>query len=332
MAGGESGTKAVVAAVLGNLSIAVLKLVAFVFSGSGAMLAEGIHSIADTLNQALLYLGIRLSRRPADDSHPYGYGAERYFWALVSAMGIFVLGCGVTVYHGIHQLQHPELPDVGILTWSVLAISVVVEGGVLLLAIREANKSRGGRSWREFLRTSSDPTLIAVLFEDSIAVLGVLIAAAGIGLSRITGIAYFDGIASILIGLLLGGLALLLAAKNKSLLIGQAADPRVEERIRMVVRAHPSVKKLISLRTRVLAAGEHQVDMQVDFEPNAIIDEMAGEIEEAWQGMKDHSDFDRFLRTFSDHLLDQLAQQVDNLEDRIRAEVPSVKLIDVEGD
>jgi zinc transporter 9 len=322
----------VVAAIGGNFVIAVLKLIAFFVSGSGAMLAEGIHSIADTANQALLWLGIRRSQRPADESHPYGYGAERYVWALISAMGIFFLGCGVTVYHGVHQLLHPEPTDVGWLTWSVLALSALVEGGVLMLAVREANALRRGRGWIEYLRGTSDPTVIAVLFEDSVAVFGVFVAAAGIGLSRATGILAFDGIASIIIGALLGVLALALASKNKALLVGQRASDEVEEKITQLLERDPSIEKIVGLRTRVIAAHAHRVDLQVDFDASALVARLEPEVRAAADKAQTEDGLVEFSQEFGRRLIDELALEVDRIEQAIRDEVPSARLIDVEGD
>lgn len=324
--------RAVIAAVVGNGSIAVLKLGAFSVSGSGAMLAEGIHSIADTMNQALLWLGIARSRRTADPKHPYGYGAERYFWALVSAMGIFVLGCGVTCYHGVHQLLHPSMPEVGWLTWAVLAISAIVEGGVLALALKDASARKGDKTWRQFLASSSDPTLLAVIFEDSVAVGGVFVAACGIGLSLWTGWSGFDGIASIIIGLLLGALALALALKNRELLIGRSAAPDVEETIRRIVHKDPAVSKVLALKTRVLAAGEVRVDLQVDFEADSIIDRLTPEIQKRYGTINSEEELMAFSRELGRRLLDELAIEVDRLEAAIREEVPSASLIDIEGD
>ncbi|MCP4499210.1 MAG: cation diffusion facilitator family transporter [Deltaproteobacteria bacterium] len=328
----KGGTQTVVMAVVVNFVIAILKFLAFSVSGSGAMLAEGIHSVADTANQALLFLGIKKSERPADDTHPFGYGAERYFWALVSAMGIFVLGCGVTVYHGVHQLMHPVLPTVGALTWGVLGVSALLEGSVFLMALREANSQREGKSWIAFLKSSSDPTLIAVLLEDSIAVIGIGIASLGILLSSATGIPQFDGAASILIGLLLGALALLLAVKNKNLLVGISAPKDVEDTIQKLVSGHPSVEKLLSMRTRVLGSGNVQLDLQVDFSPDAIVDRMQEDIHKAYENIENKEEFEAFCRSFGRDLVDELALEVDRLEQAIRKEVPQAQIIDVEGD
>ncbi len=328
----QESPKAVIAAVFGNLVISILKLAAFAVSGSGAMLAEGIHSIADTMNQALLWLGIRRSNRPPDRSHPYGYGAERYFWALISALGIFVLGCGVTCYHGITQLLNPTMPTVTWIVWAVLGIAGVLEGGVFLIALSQANKVRQGKPWRVFFRTSTDPTLIAVLLEDAVAVLGVTVAAMGIGLSHLSGVPIFDGIASIIIGLLLGGLALTLAIKNKSLLVGQAAAGEIEDRVREIVSSNPAIDRIIALRTRILAAGKHRVDLQVDFDPQILVDRMVADIHASFSGLKTSEDLEKYMREFAARLVDDLAKEVDRLEAEIRNEIPSAQLIDIEGD
>ena len=331
MSSSEDGGS-VVAAVLGNLFVAIIKLAAFSISGSGAMLAEGIHSVADTLNQALLWFGIQRSNRPADDSHPYGYGAERYFWALISAMGIFVLGCGVTVYHGVEQVLHPHMPHIGWLTWTVLGVAAVIEGSVLIKAIREAQRKKGDKSWLYFLRYSNDPTLLAVLFEDAIAVTGIGIAALGLGLCLWTGFPVFDGIASIIIGVMLGVLALVLAIKNKTLLIGRSASPEIEQRIRRIVASDPAIAKVLQLKTRVLAAGDHLVDLQVDFDADSVINRLTDEILAAREEVKTDEGLMTFAHRFGAKLIDELAVEVDRLEDAIRKEVPSVSIIDVEGD
>ncbi|MCA9001441.1 MAG: cation diffusion facilitator family transporter, partial [Planctomycetes bacterium] len=216
MAGSES-TKAVLLAVLANLGLAIIKLIAFLVSGSGAMLSEAIHSIADTGNQALLFIGIRRSERPANATFHYGFGAERFFFALMSAAGIFVLGCGVTLYHAVHMLMHPEPPHTGWIDFAVLGVSLVVEGGVLLRALAVVNRQRGQVPLLAYLRKSSDPTLAAVLLEDGVACLGVVVAFVGIGAARLTGSGLPDAIATLVIGLLMGFIAVWLGFKNRSL-------------------------------------------------------------------------------------------------------------------
>jgi zinc transporter 9 len=324
--------RAVIAAVLGNGALALLKLLAFIVSGSGAMLSEAIHSFADTINQALLWLGIRLSKRPADREHPYGYGAERFFWSLVSAMGIFFLGAGITLYHGIHTLLEPGHIEITPLTWIVLALALLIEGAVLILAIRAADQRRAGRSWPEFLRTARDPALLAVLLEDAIAVTGVFIASAGILLAHIFHNPLFDAAASILIGLLLALMAVILAMRNRTLLLGQAASAELERKIRAIVMHDPVVGRILHLRTRILDVDAHLVDLQVDFEPDTIVERLTPEIRAAAEGIRSPEDLEQFARSFARRLVDELAVEVDRLEEKVRESVPTAQIIDIEGD
>ncbi|MEN8165409.1 MAG: cation diffusion facilitator family transporter, partial [Acidobacteriota bacterium] len=207
--------RAVMAAIVGNSTVTVAKMVAFFITGSAAMLSEALHSMADTLNQILLMIGIRRSSRAADPRFPFGYGAERAVWALMSAVGIFFLGCGVTVYHGIQSLLHPhELEGLG---WAVgvLVVSFVIEFAVLVLAVRTVRHDAKGKPFFAYLRHEADPTAVAVVLEDSAACLGVVIALVGIFASHWTGNSLWDAVASILIGLLLGMIATWLVARTR---------------------------------------------------------------------------------------------------------------------
>jgi zinc transporter 9 len=224
------------------------------------------------------------------------------------------------------------MPEVGMLTWAVLAISAVVEGAVLAIALKDANTRREGKTWRQFLASSSDPTLLAVIFEDAVAVAGVFVAASGIWLSQNTGWPGFDGVASIIIGLMLGALALALALKNKELLIGRSAAPEVEDTIRRIVHQDKAVSKVLALKTRVLAAGEVRVDLQVDFESDSIIDRLTPEIQKRYGTIDSEEELMAFSRELGRRLIDELALEVDRLEAAIRKEVPSASLIDIEGD
>ena len=226
-----SGRTAVYLALIGNSFLTVIKFVAFFVSGSGAMLSEAIHSLADAGNQGLLYLGIKTSERPADKMFHYGYGADRFLFALLAAVGIFVLGCGVTVYHGIMCLVHP--PDLHLqwITFTVLAISFLVDGFVLMIAVRAVHASKGDQPFWKFIRSSSDPTVLAVLFEDFIACIGVIVATVGILVSYYTGSTVFDAISSIMIGLLLGVMAVWLGYRNRQLILGPAIPKEIESRL-----------------------------------------------------------------------------------------------------
>lgn len=319
-------------ALLVNVVVAAAKLAAFAFSGSGAILAEGLHSAADAANTGFLLVGVKLSRRNADARHPYGYGAERYFWSFVSAMGVFLMGGGVTIYHGILELSRREPIRIGALTWVALGAGGLLDGGVFVVSLRKARSRRGGRSWIEYIKESTDSSLLAVLFEDGVAILGVLVAAAGIGLTLWRGDVAYDAAASIAIGVLMSASALVLAQRNRLLLLGVAARPDIEARIRRIVVSDPAVARLLSLRTRVLAADEFRVDLQVDLDPDDVVDRLMPEIRSAAGGIQGPDELETFARSFARRVVDEMAKEVDRLEKRIREEVPGASVIDVEAD
>jgi zinc transporter 9 len=317
---------------LGNVVVAAAKLLAFALSGSGAMLAEGLHSAADAVNSALLLVGVKLSRRPADARHPYGYSAERYFWSFVSAMGVFLLGGGATIYHGIRELAQPGRLHIGALTWAALGVGGLVDGGVFVVSVRQAARRRGDRTWLEYARESTDSGLLAVLFENGVAILGLLVAAVGIGLSVWRSSIIYDAAASIAIGLLMASSALVLAQRNRRLLLGEAARPEIETRIRRIVLSDPAVARLLSMRTRVLAADEYRVDLQVDLDPDGVVDRLRPEIRAAAARIHGPEDLEDFALAFARRVVDDMAGEVDRLERRIHEKVPGARIIDVEAD
>ncbi|MGE5346878.1 MAG: cation diffusion facilitator family transporter [Acidithiobacillales bacterium] len=333
---GETGADAsagtVVLGLLGNVAITVAKLVAFVFSGSGAMFAESLHSAADSVNTMFLWIGVRLSCRPADLRHPYGYGAERYFWSFASAIGVLFLGGGATIYHGIQELTRPEPIRIGALTWAALGAGALLDGGVFIVSIRQAARRRAERSWLDYVRQSTDSSLLAVLFENGVAMLGLLVAAFGIGLTVMRDAAVYDAVASIAIGILMSASALVLAQRNRLLLLGEAVRPDIERRIRQIVLSDPAVGRLLSIRTRILAADEYRVDLQVDLSPDAVVDRLRPEIRLAADRIHSADDLEAFARTFARRVVDELAGEIDRLEKRIRKEVPGARVIDVEAD
>lgn len=240
--GGESKT-VILRAFLANLGIAVAKFVAAAMTGSSAMLTEGVHSVIDTTNQALLWLGEKRAGRPPDRLHPLGYGRELYFWSVIVAMLIFGLGAGVSFYEGYAALSHPEKTSRPLIAFGVLAIAFALEGWSLRTAWREFDaRRRKGESVREGIRSTKDTTTLIVLLEDSAAVTGVVIAAAGIALELLTGNAVWDGIASLGIGALLSFVAVTLLRESKGLLIGEAADPELVAAIRERVERAENVE------------------------------------------------------------------------------------------
>jgi cation diffusion facilitator family transporter len=224
-AGDEGGTrKAVVAALVGNLLVTATKAVAAAMTGSAAMLSESVHSFVDTSNEVLLLYGMRRARRRADRDHPEGYGRELYFWSFIVALLMFALGAGVSIFQGVRRIAEPEAIENPVVSEVVLALSFVFESWSWWISRREFGKAKGELGWYEAARKSKDPPVFMVLFEDTAALLGIVIAMVGTVLSAHAGIAQADGAASVLIGLVLGATSMLLARESKSLLIGERAD------------------------------------------------------------------------------------------------------------
>lgn len=321
---------AVGAAIAGNSVVMVGKFVAFGLTGSAAMLSEALHSVADVLNQVLLMVGIVRSHHPPDRRFPFGYGAERYVWALMSAVGIFFLGCGVTVYHGVTKLMHPHaIEQVG---WAAaaLGLALVVEGYVLFVAIRAVQRDAAGRPFFRYLRRQADPSAVAVILEDSAACLGVLLAGAGIALSQITGYHGWDAIASIAIGGLLGAVAVWLIVRNRTLLVGPAVPPEVRERIQAAIERHPAVEKLIRLRTRQLDLETHRVAADIEFDGAVLADKLEDELKAAYAEIDSYEDFKAFADRFADDVVELLGDEVDAIEAAILEADPRARYLDIE--
>ncbi len=256
---------AVVAAVIGNLLVAISKFVAAYFTGSSAMISEGIHSLVDTGNGGLVLLGMRRGVRPADAGHPFGHGKELYFWTLIVAISIFGIGGGMSVYEGVLHVLHPVESGNPLINYLVLAVAFVIEGTSFFVAMREFTKARGTRPAFEFIRASKDPSLFTIVFEDSAAMLGLVVAFLGVLLGQLTGIPQFDGAASVVIGLILMGVAWLLARETKGLLIGEGVEPAVLERLRAVVAADEGVAGVGEIRTMYVGPNDLLVNLDVAF-------------------------------------------------------------------
>ena len=239
----QKGSQLVVyAALVGNLLIAVTKFVAAFFTGSSAMLSEGVHSLVDTGNEVLLLYGMHRAARPADATHPLGYGRELYFWSFVVAVLIFAIGAGVSAYEGVMHILTPEPMETPLTNYIVLAISAIFEGISWTIALREFNREKGDLGYFEAIRKSKDPTTYTVLVEDSVALIGLVIAFLGILAAQLLNDPRLDGVASIAIGLLLGAVAIFLARESKNLLIGEPALPEVREAILRIASADKTVR------------------------------------------------------------------------------------------
>ncbi|WP_230482158.1 cation diffusion facilitator family transporter [Sphingomonas sp. Leaf21] len=236
-------------ALAANLGIAVAKFVAAGITGSSSMLTEGVHSVVDSGNQILLLYGQKRAKRPPDTIHPFGYGRELYFWAFVVAILIFALGAGISIYEGWLHIQTPEPLRDPTVNYIVLAIAFALEGASWTIAVREFAQAKGDNGWWQAIHESKDPAGFIVLFEDSAALAGLVIAGLGVWLSHALGDPRIDGVASILIGMVLGLVAILLAREAKGLLIGERADPVVVETIRTIVAARPWITRVNHVRT-----------------------------------------------------------------------------------
>lgn len=330
MAGSSKG--AVLGALLGNGSLTVVKFFAFAITGSGAMFSEAIHSLADTSNQGLLFLGIRQSEKPADALFHYGYGADRYLYSLLSAVGIFVLGCGVTVYHGVHNLLDPPVLEASWIPFAILALSLAVEGYVLAAAARVIWAKKGEQTLLQYLRTTTDPTAAAVLLEDSVACLGVVVAAAGLGLAYATGNAMFDAIGAIVIGLMLGAVAVWLGVRNRTLLLGPAIPADLQKEIVVYLEQHPAVMRVRNVKTRIVGADNFRLQAQLDFNGAVLGARMRSFVDERHQALGTDEQREAFARDFGEQLLDELAREVDRMEAELEQKFPRLKYVDLEAD
>ncbi len=274
---------AVLGALFANGLIAILKLVAAVITGSSGMMAEALHSVADTTNQIFLLLGLRFYKRPASDKHPFGYGKERFFWSFIAAIFIFGVGATYAIYEGIAKLAHPHPPTNLKWAYAVLAISFVLESGSIALALYQEVKEahHEGLTFAQYLRESKDPTAKTVIFEDSAALIGIVIATTGLLLTdyQVGGAAgsYWDGVASIMIGLVLAVVAFVLARSSRGLLLGEAATPDALAAIKQAIESHPNVERVVELLTMHLAPKQILINASVKLRP----DLKTGDIEQS---------------------------------------------------
>jgi len=283
---------AVLGALFANGIIAVLKLVAALITGSSGMMAEAFHSFADTTNQVFLLLGLRFFKRPASEKHPFGYGKERFFWSFIAAIFIFGVGATYAIYEGVVKLRHPHPPEN--LEWAywVLGISLVLEAGSIALAIYQEVKEahHEGLTFFTYLRESKDPTAKTVIFEDSAALLGIVIAGAGIYLTEHhTGPgdgAYWDGLASILIGLVLSVVAFVLARTSRGLLLGEAASPKSVRAIMEAIESHPNVVKVVELLTMHLAPKQILINAHINLRDDLVTGDIVNTVEEVEELIK----------------------------------------------
>ena len=272
-----SSVKAILAALVGNSLIAVTKFIAASYTGSSAMFSEAVHSVVDSGNQLLLLYGVKRSKRPADSKHPFGYGKELYFWSFVVAILIFSIGSGISFYEGFHKLHSPEPVSNPMINFIVLGFAVIFESWTCWVAATEFKKSKGDRGWVEAIRRSKDPALFTVLFEDTAALLGLLVALIALTLSEHLNLPVLDSVASLIISFILAVTAGLLAFECKGLLTGEGASEEVVSGIKQIINESQGIKHVNEVLTLHLGPEDILLNVSLDFED----DLSSGEVEEA---------------------------------------------------
>ena len=282
----HASKKVIYAALIGNSAIAVMKFAAAAYTGSSAMLSEAVHSVVDTGNQGLLLFGLKRAAKPADANHPFGYGMELYFWTFVVAILIFAVGAGVSVYEGISKVIHPHPISSAYINYAVLGLAILFEGGSWWVAAREFKAQKGEESYIETVRNSKDPTVFTVFFEDSAALAGLVVALVGIWVGEALGIPEMDGIASIVIGVILGLTAFVLAWESKGLLIGEAARPETIARLKEMISGHAGIDRINEMRTMHLGPQDILLNLSVDFNGKLSADDVERAVSEIEASIK----------------------------------------------
>ena len=296
----SGGTKAILAALFANLGLAIAKFAGFAVTGASSMLAEAIHSVADTSNQALLLMGGRLARRDATTQHPFGYGRERYFWSFVVALVLFTVGSLYALYEGVEKIRHPHEIDFPAVAFAVLGVGIVLEGFSMRTAVVESNRVRGKASWATFVRRSRNPELPVVLLEDLGALVGLILAMGALVIAAVFDAPVWDGIGTLSIGVLLGLIAIVLAVEMRSLLLGESATAADDRAIRGAIESTDGVTGLIHLRTQHIGPEELLVGAKVSFDPS--------------------------------YTTAELVNAINRVEERTRAAVPIARIMYVEPD
>src|SRR3954452_12384780 len=278
---GKESTGAILAAFVANMGIAAAKFAGFLITGSSSLLAESIHSVADSSNQGLLFLGGRQAARPADELHQFGHGRVRFFWAFVVSVVLFTLGGLFSVYEGYHKIHDPHELDSPIVAVVILVVAMVLESFALRTAIGHARPSRGNRSWTRYIRESRSPELPVLLMEDSGAIIGLACALFGVALAMITGNPIWDGIGTLLIGVVLLVIAVVLAIEMRSLLIGESAPPELQRRIEAEFEGSPGVRRVIHTLTQHIGPDELLIAAKVEFEPGLSTSQLVDAINES---------------------------------------------------
>lgn len=320
---------AIVKAIVGNAIITIAKGVAAAMSGSGAMFAETIHSLVDTLNQGLMLIGQKRAVRPANDRFPYGFGPEGNFWCLLASIGVFIFGGGMTLQHGLHAIADPHMPQRITLVMIILIFATLIEGAVCISVFRGVARTRDAKPWGKHLRAQNVAT-IAVLLEDTAAVIGCLIAMAAIGLCVATENGIYDAIAQILIGLMLAAVGIILIRINWAMLIGKAVDPDLHDQIQTYLNDLNGIDHVTNLKTRQLTSDTFMLKAELVFSGGEIAGKLIEQHLEKTIDAAHPESASEALGRFADQLFVEQAKRVDDLEAAITKHFPGAIYIDLE--
>jgi len=327
------GNKSVIAAFFGNIIVTFMKIIVAIFSGSASMFAESVHSFADTLNQSLLLIGLKRSKKPADDSRGYGYGIERFFWSLISACGILFIGAGVTVYHSIDSLMHhnsSNIHDYNILIIFILLLAFIIEGITLLIALKEL---KGKEKFSKKIFANADPVTLAVVYEDGAAVLGVIVALIAQFLMHFTGNNIYDSVGGIIVGLILGVLAILLITKNHQYIIGKSLDEEVKEEIIEFLLEDPCVENISEFKSVAVDINKYRIYTTVEWNGSPLYEEIyeAGDLKEEFDIIKnDFREFTKLMFKMTDRIPRLVGSHIDEIEKKITEKFPQIAYVDIE--
>jgi len=326
------GNRSVIAALLGNTFVTIIKTIVAIFYGSASMFAESVHSFADTLNQSLLLVGLKRSKKPADHSRGYGYGIERFFWSLISACGILFIGAGVTMYHSIDSLFNPNDSMIGLnyLTIGALIIAFVVEGVTLIIAFKEL---KGDKKFSRDIFIDADPVTLAVIYEDSAAVLGVLVALLAQFLMYFTGNNIYDSIGGIIIALILGFLAVILIIKNHHYIIGKSINKEVTEEIIEFLLEDPCIENILEFKSVAVDINKYRIFATVEWNGTPLYEEIyqAGDLKEEFDDIKDDfKEFTKLMFKTTDRIPRLIGNHIDKIEKNIRERFPQISYVDIE--
>jgi zinc transporter 9 len=326
------GNKSVIAALLGNIFVTILKTIVAIVSGSASMFAESVHSFADTLNQSLLLIGIKRSKRPADDIRGYGYGIERFFWSLISACGILFIGAGITIYHSINSLMDHShaIHEFNYISICVLILAFIIEAITLFIALKEL---RAGRKFSKKIFADADPVTLAVVYEDGAAVLGVLVVLIAQGLVYFTGNYIYDPIAGIIVGLILGFLAIILIKKNHGYIIGKSLDEETTEEVIEFLLRDPCVESISEFKSVAIDVNKYRIYTTVEWNGSPLYGEIyeEGDLKEEFDFIKDDfKEFTKLMFRTTDRIPRLVGNHIDKIEKQIREEFPQIAYIDIE--